>query len=282
MLNAMFKEFANLLGDEYGLFREFSPQPWKNAKLCAKYKNLGVLHINNGNLNKLPDGALMEISYTLELFMRVDSDVNSSTAVVLPLEKLATGTTGKIYPEKKNGGGAQYVFDTGLPQSDGELLPGKDCFYVRYELPISVVFVNGVAISNNNHITLTIDGVEYTLKSVLSFTEAPQTQLETNTFINSTVVDNLTSPAMQNETCVIATSWSAQINKLYRPDQPGDVKMRQLLLDTPRKELTITYSNGSGETARTRRVIAHDCVFSNELGQASYMTINLSSAMRKV
>ncbi|MCM1290187.1 MAG: hypothetical protein NC132_05535 [Corallococcus sp.] len=280
MLNAMFKEFSVILGDEYGLFREFAPQPWKNAKLCQKYKNLGVLYINNGNLNKLPDGALMEISYTLELFMRVDASVADSAPVVLPLEKLATGTTGTIRPQNGSSGGTQYVLDTGLPQSDGELLPGNGCFYVRYRLPVSAVFTNGVALSDNNNITITIDGKDYALKSVISFTEAPQTQLETNTFINSATASGSTFPAMQNESFVVASGWSAQINKLYRPDQEGDVQLRRLLLDTPKKELTLTYSIDSGEGARKRQVIAHDAVFSNELGQASYMTVNFSSAMR--
>ena len=80
----------------------------------------------------------------------------------------------------------------------------------------------------------------------------------------------------------MATSWNAQISKLFRPDQPVDLALRKLILDTPRKIITVTYkANGSDET-RTRNVILHDCVFTNELGQATYLTINLSTAMREV
>ena len=280
MLNAMFKEFQNILGDEYGLFREFNPQPWRNKELRQKYKNLGVLYITNGNLGRLPDGALMQISYTLELFMRVPESFALSDPILLPLDKFATGTTGIIKAPQIDGIEYQYILDTGLPTSDGALIPGDDYNYIRFEIPISAVFTNGVFLANNGNITLTIDKVDYTLKGVISFTEIPQTQLETNTFLNATSGDGTDYPAMQNETLIVATGWSAKISKLYCNDQT-DKALRKLLVDTPRKELLISYSNGN-ENVRKRKVIAHNCVFANELGQVAYMEINLSTAMRKV
>lgn len=286
MLNAMFKEFQRLLnegGTTCGLFNEFNTQPWRVSEWREKYDNLGVLYINNGNLNKLPDGAMMEISYTLELFMRVDDNFNNSQPIVLPLQNLATGTTGIIYTENDDGRGAQYILDTGLPTSDGALIECGDCNYIRFQLPIGVVFTNGIALADNNNIVLTIDGKEYpALKSVISFVEAPQTQLETSVFVKDYTLNNVKYPAMQSESFILATGWNAQISKLYRPDQEVDVALRSLILDYPRKVVTVTYKAGESDVVRTHTVILHDCAFTNELGQATYLTINLSTAMRGV
>lgn len=71
MLNAMFTKIQTILGDEYGLFREFNPHVWNNQEILDKYKNIGVLYVSNGNFNKLPGGEMMEINYKLELFMRM-------------------------------------------------------------------------------------------------------------------------------------------------------------------------------------------------------------------
>ena len=158
MLNAMFKEIQSRLGDEVGLFREFNPQPWRVKEYREKYKNLGVLYVNNGNLNKMPGGAMMDVSYTLELFMQVPETYNNSDPIVLPLENLATGVTGEIYAD--DGSGYQFILDVGLPTSDGTLRPGQDCNYVSYVLPITAVFTNGIALSDNNSIEFTIDGVK--------------------------------------------------------------------------------------------------------------------------
>lgn len=286
MLNAMFREFQRLLNDgdtTCGLFNEFNTQPWRAAEYREKFDNLGVLYINNGNLNKLPDGAMMEISYTLELFMKVDENFNNSTPVVLPLENFATGTTGTIYTDN-DGSMAQYVLDTGLPTSDGALIECGDCNYIRYQVPIGVVFTNGVALSDNNNIVLTIDGTQYpALKSVISFVEAPQAQPETSVFVNTYMFpDYISYKAMQNESFIVATSWNAQINKLYRPDQAVDVALRKLILDNPRKVVTVKYKASDSDEERTRKVILHDCAFTNELGQATCLTINMSTAMRGV
>lgn len=289
MLNAMFKEFQRLLNEgktTCGLFSEFNTQPWRVAEWREKYDNLGVLYINNGNLNKLPDGAMMEISYTLELFMRVDDNFNNSQPIVLQLQNLATGTTGTIYTENEDGSGAQYILDTGLPTSDGALIESADCNYIRFQLPISVVFTNGIALSDNNNIVLTIGGKEYpALKSVLSFVEAPQTQLETSVFVDGYTImmpDLITYKPMQNESFITATGWNAQINKLFRPDQEVDVELRKLILDNPRQTVMIKYKAAGDDKERTHNAILHDCTFTNELGQATYLTINLSTAMRAV
>lgn len=288
MLNAMFKEIQRRLGDEYGLFREFNPHVWRNKEILNKYKNIGVLYVNNGNLNKLPDGAMMEISYTLELLVRIAETYNNNIPIVLTFEELATGMTGVICTD--SGVRCQYVLDVGLPTSDGAIIEGGDCNFVRYQLPITAVFTNGVALSDNNHIELTIGDVTGALKSVLSFVEVPQTQTQTETFVNEgTAVGDVQYPAMQNETMIIGTGWSAQVNKLFRPDDPVDKALRKMLLDNPRQVIEVAYKAYAGTTEndipdekRTRRVIVHNAVFSNELGQATYLSFSMSTAMREV
>lgn len=269
MLKAMFKEIQELLGDEYALFSEFNPKVFESEKILSKYKNLGVLYVNNGNLGKLPDGAMMEIDYTLDLFMQVADTVNVSDVIVAPLEALATGTTGNIMTN--NGAEGTFFLNTGLPTSDGTIWEGVgDRNYVRYELPISVIFTNGIDIADNKGIIISIDGNSYELKSVLSVVEAPQTQLETSTFINASGGN----PAMQNECIVVASNWSIQINKVYRPQDDADI--RQCIIGTPNKVASITYKG------ITHQVIFHDCTFASELGQVEVMTINASTAMRGV
>lgn len=269
MLKAMFKVIQEKLGDEYGLFSEFNSNVFENEKILDKYKNIGVLYVNNGNLGKLPDGAMMEINYTLDLFMRIEDGVNISDVIVEPLNALATGTTGTIMPN--NGAEGQFFLNTGLPSSDGAIVEGKgDRNYIRYELPISVIFTNGIDIAGNTNILITIDDETYELKSVLSAVEVPQTQLDTSTFINGSE-DN---KAMQNESTVIASAWSIQINKLYRPED--DNVMRRCILETPNKVVKISYKGVE------HQVILHDCTFASELGQAEVMTINASTAMRGV
>ena len=280
MLKAMFNKIQELLNkerNEYGLFNEFNPRVFENEEILAKNKNIGVLYVKNGNLGKLPDGAMMEINYTLELFMRIAETDVSSDSIVLPLEELATGATGTVFNDR--GTSSQFVLDVGLPTSDGEIVEGAgNRNYIRYELPISVVFTNGIKIAANDDIIITIDNVQYKLKSVLSVVEVPQTQLETCSFVNASDY----SEAMQNESMVVANSWSIQINKLYRPDVNdldkdyvyNDVDIRNCILYTPDKVVTIKYKG------KSRRVIFHDCTFASELGQAEVMTINASTAMR--
>lgn len=276
MLNAMFTEIKTILGDEYGLFREFNPHVWNNQEILDKYKNIGVLYVSNGNFNKLPGGDMMEINYKLELFMHIDDTVNVSDVIVAPLNKLATKTTGKVFcPDDEKP--IQYFLNTDLPTSDGEIVEGVGNHnYIRYELPISVIFTKGIRIADNTDISITIDGKTYDLKSVLSVVEVPQTQLETVSFTNAKTDKNgaVTHPAMQNESMVIGSGWSIQINKLYRPSD--DSAIRDCILDTPNKVVTIKYKG------KYHKVILHDCTFASELGQAEVMTINASTAMRGV
>ena len=279
MLNAMFREFQRLLNENgsYGLFNEFNTQPWRVPEWREKYENLGVLYVVNGNLNKIPDGAMMEISYVLELFLKVPDTITVSNPIVVPLENLATGTTGVIYTE--TGSSAQYFLNTSLPTSDGALIEGEDCNYVRYQLSIAVTFTNGVALSDNSKIVFTINGQQYpALKGVLTFTEAPQTQVETNVFVEA----DGDFPAMQNESLVSATGWNAQISKLFFPSETVDVALRSLILTNPRQQVTVSYQANGDTQAITRTVILHDCVFTNELGQPSYFVINMSTGMRAV
>lgn len=271
MLKAMFNKIQSSLGDDCVLFSEFSPRVFQNEEILAKYKNVGVLYVNNGNLGKLPDGAMMEINYTLELFMRIDQSVNASDEVIKTLNDLAAETTGNVYAD--DGNAVQFFLNTGLPSSNGEIVEGAGSRnYIRYELPVSVVFTKGIKIADNKDIKIIIDGKEYPLNSVLSVVEVPQTQLETNTFVNATYDEKFN--AMQNESMVIASSWNIQINKLYRPEE--DKALYDCIVNTPNKVVTVEYKG------KPRNVIFHDCTFASELGQAEVMTINASTAMRGV
>lgn len=283
MLKAMFEEIQSRLGRDYGLFQEFNPQVFRSEEYLARYKNVGVLYINNGNLGKLPNAAKMDISYTLELFMRIEESYVTSDMVTKDLEDLATGTTGHIYPD---GVDTQFVLDTGLPTSDGAVVEGLGEYnYIRYEVPIQVTFTQGVALSDTGKVSVTIGDVTETLQSVISVVEVPQTQLDTVSFVSKYTDDSGTTPyeykAMENESYVMAHNWSIEITKLFRPNSI-DEQLRDLILDSPQEMFTITYQSGDFDTAHTYRVIAHNCTFSNELGQPILMTLRCSSAMRGI
>lgn len=277
MLNAMFEEIASRLGDKYALFKEFSPEIFQHQEILSKYKNVGVLYVNNGNLGKLPDSAMMEVSYTLELFMRVQDSVVISDVITADLVALATGTTGLLVTKTADGTEeqTQFVMDTGLPTSDGNVLSGGDnCNWIRYEVPISVVFTRNVEISNLSGISITIGAKVYPLKSVLSAVEVPQTQLETVSFVNSVTQSGVTFPAMQNESAVAAYNWGMQIIKLYRPKEDADIKAA--FTDNPMQPVVVTVDGVS------HTVVFTNCNVAKELGQAVVMTINVTTAMRSV
>ena len=271
MLKTMFNKIQSLLGDDYGLFSEFNPHVFQSEEILAKWKNIGVLYVNNGNLGKMPDGAMMEINYTLELFMRIDGAVDVSDVVVDPLNKFAAEATGTV--QTVQGKKWQYFLNADLPTSDGTIVEGAgNRNYIKYQLPIAVIFTDGINIASNDNIVITIDGTDYTLKSVLGVVEVPQTQLETCSFVNPSKDG---SQAMQNESMVVSNSWNIQINKLYRPE---DKDIRNCILNTPNKVVTITLK----DKKESHQVIFHDCTFASELGQAEVMTINASTAMRGV
>ena len=292
MLKAMFKELQARLnaGDQtFGLFDEFNTQPWRVAEWCKKYDNLGVLYVENGDLRKLPDGALMIISYKLELFMRVEDNFSTASNIVLPLQNIATGTTGVIFTENENSQKVQFVLDTGLPTTDGTLIEGENCYYVRYIMPINVVFAKGIALSDTGSIKIAFpnDDTAYTLQSVISFTEMPQTQVETNVFVNSETINGVTYPAMQNESIIVATGWNAQITKLFRPDDVVDQKLREIIMHNPRAKVKVytkkyNSDNLADDVYESHDVILHNCIFTNELSQAVYLVINMSTGMREV
>ncbi|MDE7454998.1 MAG: hypothetical protein K2M64_04135 [Clostridia bacterium] len=278
MLKSMFREISDKLnkndyGKTFAMYQEFAPHADEIEDILQKYDNIGVLYVNNGNLGKLPDGAMMEINYTLELLMRIDDTVNVSDVIIKPIEALAKNVSGKI--SYNNGAKrAKYFLTAGVASSDGGIVEGINCNYIRYELPLTVVFTDGISIATNDEITITFDGKEpQPLKGVLSVVEVPQVQLDTNTFINDSQ-SNPDCDGMQNESMVLSASWNIQINKLYMPDEDKD--LRNLIVKTPNKVATIKYNDVE------HSVVFHDCTFASELGQAEVMTINASTAMRGV
>lgn len=276
MLNEMFKEIAEILGDEYGLFREFNPNSMFTDEMLDKYKHLGVLYLNDGNPNFIPDAASMTINYTLTLCMRVEVGQNTAAMTVDPLERLSAEMTGNVYSEGKKW---TYVLNVGLPQSDGVLNVGAGVQFVHYDIPITAVVASGVLLSNNSKITVTVNDTATPLKAVVSAVEVPETQLESAVFVNDYVLTSYTYKAGAIESTPVAKGWALRVIKLYNPSDAADKYLRaQSLSDTP-EELKITYAMGD-ETATAHRCYISECTFSNEQGQAVIMSFTLTSAMR--
>lgn len=283
MLKAMFKEIQARLGDEYGLFDEFNAQPWSVDEYRKMYKNLAVLYIDNGDLQSIPDGAFMVISYRLDLFMKVPETYNTSEPVVLPIQEFAQNATGVVFTE--NGSEpTQYVLNCRMPTSTGELIESGDCNYIPYSMEIEVVFVRGASMSSATPVRIVLPGSNeaVTLKGVVSFTEAPQADTETNVFVNAATIDGETYEAMTNETMVVAKGWNAQVVKLFRPQDASDQYLYNVAFNTPSTQVTVQVENPATGTLTQRNVVLHNCSMANVVGQAIYFTIGMSQGMRKV
>lgn len=279
MLNAMFREIQEILGADYGLFREFNPKSLYSDELLARYKHIGALYLNNGNPNFIPDGASMTLYYTLFLAMRVPQGQNTSDLTVDPLAALSKEMTGKLYAE---GVEWKYVLNVGLPYSDGVLNAGADgAQFITYEIPITAVVASGVLLTNNAKAQLTIDTTTAFLKSVVSIVEVPSVQLENAVFVNDKTVDNVTYKGGETESLPIAKGWSLRVIKLYRPDEAIDVKIKNTARNAPETPITVNYQMGD-ELATSHVCYVHDVTFSNENGQAVVLSFTLSTAMRPV
>lgn len=283
MLQEMFREIQALLGDSYGLFREFDAHSAYSAETLARYQHVGVLYVNDGNPNFIPDGASMTIDYTLSLLMRIPEGQNTSDLTVEPLQGLSNKMTGEIYTE---GTKWQYVLNVGLPHSDGGVqVLGDGAQYINYDIPILAVVVSGVALSDNSNISvaLTVDDIDYSgaLSAVVTATEVPAVQMETAVFVNDVTSGTVTYHGGELESMPIAKGWSLNVIKLYKPKSPLDKKLLEVARNAPATPIMLTYAMGD-ETAKSRVCYIHDVTISNEKGQAVVFSFTLSQAMRPV
>lgn len=283
MLKEMFREIQEILGDSYGLFREFDTHSAYSAETLEKYQNVGVLYVNDGNPNFIPDGASMTINYTLSLLMRIPEGQNTSDLTVEPLQGLSSELTGEIYSE---GTKWRYVLNVGLPQSDGFVqVMGNGAQYINYDIPILAIVVSGVALSDNSkiNVSMSVDGTSYSgaLSAVVSAVEVPEVQMESAVFAQSATSGGVTYNAGEIESMPIAKGWSLRVIKLFRRDDPLDKALLNVARNTPGTAITLSYAMGD-ETAKSRVCYIHDVTVSNEKGQTVVFAFTLSQAMRPV
>lgn len=276
MLNEMFGEIQSILGDGYGLFQEFAPKSILSNEYWDKYKNLGVLYVNDGTPNFIPDGASMTIDYTLSLLMRIENGVNTSDLIVEPLEKLSSAMTGILYTEKETW---KYMLNVGLPTTDGEIHVGSGFQFITYDIPITAIVASGVLLTDTTKkIKISIGTTSDYLKGVITCTEMPSAELESAIFLNSGTLLGETSNSV--ESLVVARGWGLHITKLYRPDDPIDKALRSEALQvTSDNIISVEYAMGN-ESPITRNCIISDVTFANEKGQAVIMSFTLSKKMR--
>lgn len=277
MLNAMFNEIKELLGDEYGLVKEFNPHDTRFIEQMNTYDNIGTLYVNNGSLGFIPDGAKMTIYYTLELFIRVKQGINTSDVVVEPLNNLAKAMTGVVYSEM---GGYQYVLDLGLPSSDGVLVNGIDGDkFVRYEIPITAILTQGTTLEEPaQKITLSYNDEEYTLKGVLSCVKLYTNETENAVFFGDKTQGAIQFKAGTTECEVVSQSLGYQISKLFRNDDTD-----KMLLEVQKNSVlgaTVTVTDLSGETAEHTKMKVINLQRITQRGQPVLLQFSLVPAMR--
>ena len=274
MLKAMGQEIQAILGDEYGLFNEFNPQSLYSDELLERYKHIGVLYLDNGNPNFVPDCASMTLYYTLVLYMRIPEGQKTSDMTVQPLEKLNSEMTGKLYAENAEW---KYVLNIGLPTSDGTLQAGGNVQFMVYNVPITAIVASGVLLTDNTKIKLSFtSGASGFLKGVITCTEVPIIQTESAAFFPQGNVSNATGEV---ESLVVGRGWGLQISKLYNPDDAVDVAIRKEARHPSANKITVSYAMGD-EQPEIHYCIISEATFSNEKGQAVIMTFTLTDGMR--
>ena len=286
MLNAMFNEIKELLGDEYGLVKEFNPHDTRFIEQMNTYDNIGTLYVNNGSLGFIPDGAKMTIYYTLELFIRVKQGINTSDVVVEPLNNLAKGMTGELYTET---GGYKYLLDLGLPSSDGLLVNGIDGDkFVRYEIPITAIVTQGVTLEEpsaqlgfsqkNADGTFTDLGQ---MKGVLSLTTIFTDELENAVFFDTkTVSANEVYAAERTESVSVARTIGYQVSKLYRDEGIAAIDNVLISAEQTGESLRVTDVSLTPPQSTMMKVVNMQRI--SQRGQPVLLTFQLVKAMRPV
>lgn len=277
MLKAMFEQIKDLLGDKYGLVKEFNPHDTRFLEQMRQYDNIGTLYVNNGNLGFIPDGAKMTIYYILELFIRVRPGINTSDVVVEPLNKLALGMTGVVYTET---GGYQYVLDLGLPSSDGMITNGIDGDkFVRYEIPITAIVTQGTTLEEPaQKLTLSYNDEEYALKGVLSCVKLYTNETENAVFFGDKTQGAIQFKAGATECEVVSQSLGYQISKLFRNDDTD-----KMLLEVQKNSIlgaTVTVTDQSGETTEYTKMKVINLQRITQRGQPVLLQFSLVPAMR--
>lgn len=269
MFNSLCKEINDILGDDFQVFYEYNTTPENNDKILNTYKNVGVLHINFGELKLLSGNQGMTGALQLDLLMCVKEGVQVEDLVSEPLYNLVDHQNGVIVQGDVN---CTYVLNYHLPTSTGEIkvTSDKGVGYVTYSLPIDVtVAANSLMFGEKFVVELLYNGRYTPLKNVVSCTLAPNVTLDSHTPVNTNTT----------KSDVLAKVWGMQIICNFDASDALNKEIYAALDESPERAWTIRYKpNVSGFTYKERKVIFHDSSISFPRGQFAVVTLNLAEA----
>lgn len=259
--SAFFRELQIQLGDEYGLWQDFAP--YNIAEQLQNYKNVGTLYINNSSINLL-DKPLDGISAdcVLELQMKIEKTQNLSDVVLKPLYTIVGAFNGKKAYPTIDGEVFKYFITAELPTTDGELREGKDCYYVTYEIPFSIVISSKYEVYTGEEIKIgDVGSTPVNLGGVITVTEAYKFTPETNALFSEG----------KNLTVALSSTWILQVNAYNLPDDFGQQYIKNHVRNNPLDYFELTYDG-------VKHNVVVQATYPKERGQFARVTYDFFEA----
>lgn len=268
MFNGLAREINMILGRDYSIAFDFYPRQDYSAETMARYKNVGTLYINSGDIELLPGNQGLKGRAVLSLFMQVTPTMQTSTPIVEPLNALIEHSNGFL--ETDSGQGYKYVLYYDAPTSDGVVRLYGENNYIQYDIGIDLVLSNSLMLGQEasfqlyNSTTSTWQNIDF-----ISLTLLPNAELDTKMFLdgNADISD------------VLASKWGANLVVLY---QPKNDLLKALYTNShtaPQTRYQVRYSEDGGVTYITKTAVLHDCTYSFERGQFAVMNLNFAQAV---
>ena len=265
MFNALRREIEEILGDDFAVFFEYSTNPRKNDKILDEYKNVGVLHINYGDIKLLPNNQGMTGALQLDLLMTVKDGVELESVVSKPLYDLISKHNGVLYP---NGTGIiySYVLNYHLPTSDGEekITKTKGTRYVKYSLPIDVTLAAS-SLMLGEQFDIKLNSIA--LKNVVNAVVNPKLTLDPHTYVKGNVT----------KSSATARVWGMQVNCLFDVTDELHNAIYKALNENPETVWEVQYSL-DGTNYTTRNVLLFESTVTFERGQFAVLNLNMCEA----
>lgn len=268
MLKGLVREINMILGSDYGIFAEFSPRVELASDTLVRYKNVGVLYFNAGDIELLPNNQGLKGRAVLSLFMRVTPTMQTSVPITAPLNTLIDHSNGILQTD--SGQGYKYVLYYDVPTSDGtvQLLGANN--YIQYDIGIDLVLSNSLMLGQEasfqlyNSTTSTWQNIDF-----ISLTLLPNVELDTKMFLdgNADISD------------VLASKWGANLVVLYQPKNDLLKALYTNSQTAPQTRYQVRYSDDGGVTYITKTAVLHGCTYSFERGQFAVMNLNFAQAV---
>lgn len=252
----------NESGGSYLIKSEMDTQQAKLGEYLEQFDNVGVLYVNYGTLNILPNDKGATGTVMLDLFMRVKDGATTITPITTPLYALQNKSNGIIQGDSTY----SYVMNFHFPASDGVLYSFDTLDkFVKYTMTIDVTVTKDLLLGNIFRIQIWHDGQWTELDGLISTVLTPNVQLNTVGKIN----------ALKYASKATLQKWGMQVTCLLM----GNALHNEIYenCDNLDKVWQVRYSK-DGATFKEKSCVMSDTAFSFEKGVFSRMAFVLTEA----